>query len=161
MCFMFPCKQHYLSQWGHMTHMWNDTKAEMHLVSRRLVMYREQRSDDDVTRYVRNNSPFVGLGRISLPWSRPDRQDQQQTEHHPGPLWSKRGSWSGVCHDESSQETTNLRNSSPGHGRSLWTGNNVLHGLFPWEKAKVVPSLQLLRFMQQWWFVEKLNKNRS
>lgn len=53
-------------------------------------MDREQGSDDDVTRYVRYNSPFAGLGRISLPGSRPDRQNQQQTEHHPGLLRLKR-----------------------------------------------------------------------
>lgn len=81
-----------------MTHRRNARKAEKYLVSRRLMMYREQRSDDDVTRYVRYNSPFAGLGRISLPGSRPDRQNQQQTEHHPGPLGSKRGCRSGVCH---------------------------------------------------------------
>lgn len=38
-------------------------------------MYREQRSDDDVTGYVRDDSPFAGLGRVSLPGSRPDRQN--------------------------------------------------------------------------------------
>lgn len=81
-----------------MTHKRNAIKAEKYLVSRRLMMYREQRSDDDVTRYVRYNSPFVGLGRIGLPSSGPDRQNQQQTEHHPGPLRSKRGCRSGVCH---------------------------------------------------------------
>lgn len=49
-------------------------------------MHGEQRSDDDVTRYVSYDSPFTGLGRMSLSGSRPDRQDQQQTEHHPGGL---------------------------------------------------------------------------
>lgn len=85
-------------------------------------MHREQRSDDDVTRYVRYDSPFVGLGRISLPGSRPDRQNEQQTQHHPGPLRSKRGSRSGVCHYEPSQKTTNPRNFSPGHGGTLQVG---------------------------------------
>lgn len=92
-------------------------------------MDREQGSDDDVTRYVRYNSPFAGLGRISLPGSRPDRQNQQQTEHHPGLLRLKRGSRSSVRHSESSQETTNPGNFSPGHGGSLRWGNIVLLGL--------------------------------
>lgn len=61
-------------------------------------MHGEQRSDDDVTRNVRYDSPFAGLGRISLPGSRPDRHNQQQTEHHPGPLRSKHRSRTGVCH---------------------------------------------------------------
>lgn len=99
MCLIFFLPVASLVTWR--THESSTRKAmevELYLVSRRLMVNRKQRSDDDVTRYVRYNSPLVGLGRISLSGSRPDRQNQQQTEYHPGPLGSKRGSRSGVCH---------------------------------------------------------------
>lgn len=118
-------------------------KAELYLVSRWLMMYGEQCSDDDVTRDVSYDPSFTGLGGVSLPGSRPDRQDQQQAEHHPGPPRSKRGSRSGVCHSQSSQENANWRNFSPGHGGS-WV-SKCPSGIFSLREAKVGSSVTLLR----------------
>lgn len=49
-------------------------------------MYREQCSNNNVTRYVCYNSPFTGLGRVSMMGPHPKGQYKQQTEHHPGPV---------------------------------------------------------------------------
>lgn len=50
------------------------TKTQVYLVSRRLMMDGEQSSDDDVTGYVCYN-PSFGLGRFSLIRSNPNGEN--------------------------------------------------------------------------------------
>lgn len=66
---------------NHFSHRWfiytsiNHTTTSVYLISRRLVMDREQCSDDDVTRHVCYNSPFIGLSRVSLIGTQPNGQN--------------------------------------------------------------------------------------
>lgn len=81
----------------------------------------EQRTDDDVTRNVCYNSPFVGVGGVHTPGRSPDRETQQQPKHLIGPC-RKRGRRrrSQRHRAELSQETARPRNAFPAHSKSMW-----------------------------------------